>query len=68
MISPHHSHHTNGVRPADSNEKDKTLFVDLTRYMARNKPLSGHKQLFKRFVHGEIEESFTSSDDEMNSR
>lgn len=49
-------------------EKDKTLFVDLTRYTARNKPLSGHKQLFKRFVHGEIEESFTPSDDEMNSR
>ena len=35
---------------------EKTIFIDLTRYTVKNKSLASHKQMFKRFAHGELSE------------
>ena len=40
-------------------EKDKTVVVDLTRYTAKSGSLASRKQMFKRFVHGELSQSIT---------
>ena len=35
IISPHHSHPTNGVRPSDSNEQIDLLYTDTVKYVLR---------------------------------
>lgn len=37
-------------------EKDKILYVDLSRYTVGGRSLDMHSRLFKRFVHGDVKE------------